>query len=40
MLFSAFRVDQYVVYEDHDKPIQLLHEHLIHESHEKGRSIC
>ena len=39
MLLSTFRVDQYVVYEYHDKPIYLLHKDLIHEGHEKGRGI-
>jgi hypothetical protein len=39
MLFFHLGVNQNVVDENHDKLIQVLHEHLIHEIHEIGRGI-
>jgi hypothetical protein len=34
MLFLTFRKDQDVVYEDHDKLVQLFHENSVHQVHE------
>ena len=39
MLFFIFGVDKNVVDEHNNKLVQTLHEHLIHEIHEIGRSI-
>jgi hypothetical protein len=39
MLFFILRVDQNVINEDHDKLVQLGHEHRIHQVHEVSRSI-
>jgi hypothetical protein len=36
MFFSASRIDKYVINEDNDKLIQILHEDLVHEVHEVG----
>jgi hypothetical protein len=40
MLFLRLRVDDDVVNENDNKLIQILHETLILELHEGGRSIC
>jgi hypothetical protein len=34
MLFFTLEIDQYVVNEDHDKLVQLRHEHGVHQVHE------
>jgi hypothetical protein len=34
MLFLTFRRDQDVIYEDHDKLVQLIHENRVHQVHE------
>jgi hypothetical protein len=39
MFFFCLGVNQNVVNENHNKLIQLLHEHLIHEIHEIGGGI-
>jgi hypothetical protein len=39
MLLFALRVDQDVVNEEHDKLVQLRHEHRFHQVHEMCRSI-
>jgi hypothetical protein len=39
MLLFTLRVDQDVVNEDHDKLVQLRHEHGVHQVHEMCRSI-
>jgi hypothetical protein len=39
MLFFTFRIDQYVINEDHDKLVQLRHEYRVHQVHRICRSI-
>jgi hypothetical protein len=39
MLLFTLRIDQDVINEDHDKFIQLRHEHGVHQVHEMCRSI-
>jgi hypothetical protein len=39
MLFFTLGIDQVVINEDHDKLIQLWHEHRVHQVHEMCRSI-
>jgi hypothetical protein len=39
MLFFTLGIDQVVINEDHDKLIQLWHEHGVHQVHEMCRSI-
>jgi hypothetical protein len=39
MLFFTLGIDQDVINEDHDKLVQLRHEHIVHQVHEMCRSI-
>jgi hypothetical protein len=39
MLFFTLGIDQDVINEDHDKLVQLRHEHRVHQVHEMCRSI-
>jgi hypothetical protein len=39
MLLLALRIDQDVINEDHDKLVQLRHEHGVHQVHEMCRRI-
>jgi hypothetical protein len=39
MLFLTFRKDQDVIYEDHDKLVQLFHENWVHQVHEVSGGI-
>jgi hypothetical protein len=39
MLFLTFRKDQHVIYEDHNKLVQLFHENRVHQVHEVSRGI-
>jgi hypothetical protein len=39
MLFFTLGIDQDVINEDHDKLVQLRHEHGVHQVHEMCRSI-
>jgi hypothetical protein len=39
VLFLALRIDENIIDKDHDKFIELRHEHGVHEVHEVGRSI-
>jgi hypothetical protein len=39
MLLFTLRIDQDVINEDHDKLVQLRHEHGVHHLHEMCRSI-
>ena len=39
MFFFTFEIDKNVVNENHDKLIQLRHEHRVHEVHEVSRGI-
>src|SRR6266498_3168596 len=39
MLFFRLGEDKYVINEDNDKLVQILHEHFIHEIHKIGRRI-
>jgi hypothetical protein len=38
MLFFTLGIDQDVINEDHDKLVQLRHEHRVHQVHEMRRS--
>ena len=40
MLLFCLGINKYVVYEDHNELIQIVHEDLIHEVHEITGSIC
>jgi hypothetical protein len=36
MLFFTSLVDQYIIDENHDKLVQILHENLVHQIHKVG----
>ena len=40
MLLFRLGINKYVIYEDHNEFIQIVHEDIIHEVHELSGSIC